>query len=246
MTLEKEIKSVIEKKLKDGTIEELVEKHFIKGVEEALDNLFRRYGDVTKMIEGKLKDLMISHIEKFDFHGQLVKLDEVLKTIAVHSSGEQKKLLDNFQEYMIPLNEQDLSAAKVFEKYKEYVSHNVETDDLEVITEESIYYENVDVSFALEKDESRSSFSMERGALIFSCDQDESMNEVIPVSRWSFMKEGEYDIDYPPLESIGSLRTINDFQLFVLKMKNAGVSLHMDIDGDYDDVEVEKEPEPSY
>lgn len=47
MTMEQSIKDAITNKLEDGTVEKLIGEQLEKGVTNALDNLFRSYGDIT-------------------------------------------------------------------------------------------------------------------------------------------------------------------------------------------------------
>ncbi|SUA70143.1 hypothetical protein [Paenibacillus polymyxa] len=75
MTLENSIKDVISKKLEDGTVEKLIEQQLEKGVVNALENLFRSYGDVTKIIEEKVKSVMVPYLESYDYSKYIIKLD---------------------------------------------------------------------------------------------------------------------------------------------------------------------------
>lgn len=77
MSLENSIKDVIANKLEDGTVEKLVSEQLEKGVTNALDNLFRSYGDITKVIEEKVKSVMVPYLVSYDYSQYIVKLDSV-------------------------------------------------------------------------------------------------------------------------------------------------------------------------
>src|SRR5699024_4551037 len=100
MNLENSIKDVISKKLEDGTIENLIAEQLEKGVTHALDNIFRSYGDVTKVIEDKVKSVMVPYLENYDYSEYITKLDSVLTDVLKSSALENKKLLENFKELM--------------------------------------------------------------------------------------------------------------------------------------------------
>ena len=102
MNLENSIKDVISKKLEDGSIEKLVEEQLEKGVSNALSSLFSGYGDVTKVIEKQVKSVMIPYLSQYDYSNYIVKLDSILVDVLKASSLENKKMLENFKDLMLP------------------------------------------------------------------------------------------------------------------------------------------------
>ena len=98
MNLEDSIKDVIHTKLSDGTIERIISEKLEKGINDAMDDLFRSYGDVGKVIKGKATEVLVPAIERHDFADHIVKLDTVLTEIVNSTSlVENQKLLENFK-----------------------------------------------------------------------------------------------------------------------------------------------------
>lgn len=247
MNLENNIKDVISKKLEDGSIEKLLEQQLEKGVVNALDSLFRSYGDVTKVIEEKVKSVMIPYLENYDYSKYIVKLDSVLVDVLENTALENKKLLTNFKELMVAEEKKEkITVTELFEKWKKYVGGNVDTDDLEVDYDDSPSYEYVDVTLDFEEDECRSWSNLKSGTLVFECEHDEKMNFEIKLHSWKDSKDQIWSIDYKTNHEISSLRYINEFEIYLMKLYQAGVKIEMDTTSESDEVQPEKEPEASW
>ncbi|MEK3776656.1 hypothetical protein MHB85_19340 [Paenibacillus sp. FSL K6-4396] len=247
MSLENGIKDVINTKLKDGTVEKLIGEQLEKGVVNALDNLFRSYGDVTKIIEEKVKSVMIPYLEGYDYSRYITKLDSVLVDVLQSSALENKKLLENFKELMIPEQDKTIKATELFERWKEYVEGNVETDGLEVCYEDGPpTYEYVSVSFEVDYNEERSWSDMRNAVLVFECEHDSEMNYQIRIHNWKKFDKEEWTIDYKSVHDINSLRHLDEFAIFLMKISQNGTKLILDSDGDSDEIEPEEKPEASF
>lgn len=247
MNLENSIKDVISKKLEDGTIEKLIEQQLEKGVMNALNSLFRSYGDVTKVIEEKVKSVMIPYLERYDYSEYIVKLDSVLVDVLKSASLENKKLLTNFKDLMTPEEiREKITVTELFEKWKKYVAENVDTDGLDIDYDDSPTYESVEVICEFEEDERRSWSKFESGTLVFECEHDEKMNFEVKLQRWEDSRDKTWTIDYKANHEIGSLRYLNEFEIYLMKLNQAGTKIEMDTIGETDDVEPNKEPEASW
>lgn len=247
MSLENSIKDVIAKKLEDGTVEKLIEQQLEKGVTNALDSLFRSYGDVTKVIEDKVKSVMIPFLETYDYSEYIVKLDSVLVDVLQSSALENKKLLENFKDLMIPEELKTIKVTEIFERWMLHVAENVETDELEVCYEDGPpSYEYVDVRFEVEYNEERSWSSMKHAVLVFECEHDEKMNHEIRIHTWYKYDKGEWTIERNFIHDINSLRHLDKFEMFLMKLQQNGTKLILDSDGESDEVEPESEPEASF
>lgn len=246
MNLENSIKDVISKKLVDGTVENLVEEHLQKGVTKALESLFGSYGDVTKVIEEQVKSVMVPYLENYDYSEYITKLDSVLVDVLKNSAVENKKLLENFKGIMITKEEKEIKVTDLFEKWKKYVSENVETNELEICFDDSPSYEYVEVNFEVQEDESRNWSSFEYATLVFECDHDESMNYAIRLSRWNNSKDKGWDIRYDRTPDISSLRHLNDFEVLLMNLDQNQTKLILDSTYENDDIQPEKEPEASF
>lgn len=244
MTLENQIKSVIEQKLADGTVEKLVAEKFEQGINNALDNMFRSYGDITEVIEKQLKKVMIPYIEKHDFNQYLIKLDTVLTELSNSVIKDNKKILDNFKTLMEPVPK-EIKSSELFNKWLEYAADNIETDGLEVEFDDRPSYETVEVTMSFEQLDSPSWSSFENGQLLFECDHDEDINFVIPLHRW---KEHE---DYWTITDLGnidlsSLKNISSFEVFIRSLKQNYTKILIDTDYEIEDLQPSKEPEPNW
>lgn len=246
MSIENAIKDVITEKLAEGMIERLVAENLEKGINKSLENLMGSYGDITKVIEKKIKDVMVEQLDSFNYSKYVVKLDCVLTEILKKTSLDNKKILENFKELMV--NHEFPKVVKlsdIFEEFKKYVAKNVETKDLEVEYDDSPAYEHVSVTMEVEREEkhSWSSSSFEYAKVVFECEQDEALNLEIRLSK--FMDYGwrtstEFDT------SIKSLRYLNDLKIYLLKLNQSSAKIEIDEDDLSDTVRPEKKPEASY
>jgi hypothetical protein len=246
VNLENSIKDVIAKKLEDGSIEKLVEEQLEKGVKEALGNLFRSYGDVTKVIEEQLKSVMIPYLENYDYSEYITKLDSVLVDVLKCTALENKNMLENFKELMLPEERKTIKASELFETWSKYVAKHVDTDDLKINYDDTPTYDYVGITLDVNYDDDRSWSSFDYATLTLECEHDDSMNFALRLSRWTGNKEKHWDISYDSKQEIKSLRHLNEFEIFLIRLVQAGTKLIMDTDSDSDDIVPEKEPEATF
>lgn len=246
MSLENNIKDVISQAMNDGTVEKLVKEKLAKGIADALEDLFK-WGDLKDIIKKQIKSVMIPYLENYDYSEYIMKLDSVLVDVLKNSTLENKKLLGNFKELMSTEEmPKSIKLTKLFEKWMEYVAKEVDTKDLEVVYDDGVSYEPVKVSFQVEKESDRDWSSFENATLVFECEKDEEMNFMMRLSRWKKDKDEEYSIHYDAVRDINSLRYLNEFQIFLMKMEQYGTKIEIDDDYGSDEVTPEKEPEPTY
>lgn len=247
MNLEQSISGVIQKKLSDGTIEDIVAFKLEKGINEAMDDLFRSYGDVGKVIKEKVASVMVPAIEGHDFSNYLIKLDTILTEIVNKTSiPDNRKILENFKTLMIEDTTKCIAASELFKRWCDYVAENVSTSNLEVCLDDEPTYELVDCSMHIEYEDERSWSNIERAKIIFECDQDEEMNFYIPISRWKKFDGDNWDIDYKEDPTINSLRFMNDFEIILLRLKRSFCKLTIDDEDSNEEVTPKAEPEVSF
>lgn len=246
MNLEKSIEGVIKQRLEDGTIEKLVDEQFQKGITNALENMFKSYGDVTKVIEKQIESVMVPYLESYDYSRYIVKLDSILTEVLEASTAENRQMLENFKELMTPFEEKTITATQLFEKWQKHVASNVETDGLDICYEDQPSYESVNVTLEVDEDENRSWSSFESANLIFECEHDEKMNYAIKLSRWKNDRKGQWDIRHDRTSDISSLRYLDEFEVFLMKITQANVKLVLDTTYENDDVTPDKEPEATF
>ena len=247
MNLEESIKDVIQSKLSDGTIEKIISDKLEKGINDAMDDLFRSYGDIGKVIKDKAKEVMIPAIENHDFSDHIVKLDTILTEIVNKTAlTENQKLLENFKELMLEEDMKVIKSSELFERYCKYVAANVDTSKLEVYTDDTPTYEAVHCTMEIEYEERRSWSDFEKANIVFECEEDEEMNFIIPISRWQKFDGDNWDIDYKTSPVIESLRYMKDFEIFLAKLKRCFCKLVIDDSSEDDYVTPEAEPEVTF
>lgn len=245
MSLENNIKDIISKKLEDGTVEKLIEEQLEKGMNKALESLFGSYGDVTKVIEEKVKSAMVPYLESYDYSKYIVKIDSVLTEIIEKTTFDNRKLLSNFKELMtIDTSIKVIKVSELFEKWCKYVEENVKTDELEVEYDGGPSYESVSVTYEFEETEKKDWLKHEKGRIVFECEHDDEMNFCIDLYRWDDIhKTDQWNFDVKTECSLSSLRYIDEFKLYIMSLKQADVKIEIDETDDSDDITPKKEPE---
>lgn len=245
MNIENAIKGVIEQKIEEGIIEKLVAENLEKGINKSLENLLGSYGDVTKVIEKNIKEVMVDQISKYDFSQHVIKLDYVLTEILKNTVLDNKKILSNFKAFMTDIEiPRTLKVSDIFNEYCKFVEKNVDTSNLEVCTDDSPSYEMVEVSFEVEEGEEKRSWSnISEATIFFECEKDENMNFEIKLTKW---KSENWKLDLKRECDISSLRHINEFIVYLIKVSQNYTNIEIDTWSDETEVQPEAEPEASW
>ena len=229
---EEKIAKCINEKLNDGTVERIINEKLEKGISSAIDDLFGYGGTAKKLIVSKVEEVMIPTIEKHDFNQYLVKMDTVLTELINKTSfPENKQILENFQCIM----KDDVESfaivpiSKVYEKWKEMVASDIDTDDLEVFTDDRPCYQNATVNMEIvDKEREWLGTSYNDRIVKFTCDEDESMNCEFPIHRYSDKEYWNVDMDSIPMDIL-SLHHMNEFEIFIQKMRRNWSKIDVDI-----------------
>lgn len=247
MNIEKEINGVIEKKLYDGTIEQIIAEKFEKCISDTAESLFRTHGDIGKLISDKLKEILVPAIERHDFSDYLVKLDSILSEIVNATAlQDNKKILENFKELMIEEERKYIKISELFEIYCKYVAEHVETSGLDVVYEDEVHYESVRAVMVFSKDE-YNCLTSEHGIIKFTCDEDEDLNCRARMYRFQGIdKKDCWDIRADGEINIKSLRYMNEFLIFINKISRSGCQIEINECELEEYVQPEKEPELTY
>lgn len=247
MNLEERIANAVAEKLNDGTVEKLVQNRIEEAVDKAIENVFSWSGDGRKMLEDKFNELIVPAIERHDFNKYFTKIDSVLTDIIQNTNLEDnKKILENFSSLMKEPESKRINLSDVFEKYRKFVSENVETSGIEIDYDDEPVYQNVTACMSVEYEENRFS-SYDHAKVIFSCEEDDDLRYEFAFwknsadSVWSLYHLQECFCD------INSLRSLGEFEIFIMTLKRAFTEIIFDTNEEYDDeVEVEAKPEPSW
>ena len=242
-TFEERIAKAVTEKLNDGTVEELVSDAVTKALKSSIEEQFRWNGDARKVIDEKVKEVMTPAIERVSLDDYVVKLDAVLAEI-INSTNlvDNKEILGNFKSLMTEPDKDVISLEDVFEKYKEYVSKNIDTSELEIYTDDRPAYQNVTAEVTV--DIRTSMFGGRFCDLVFKGQEDEKLTKVIHLyesksNRFSIARfKSELDIN--------SLSHVDEFDIFIMRLDRAFCDITDIMDMYDDDVEVEAEPEASW
>lgn len=242
-TFEERIAKAVTDKLNDGTVEELVSDAVTKALKSSIEEQLSWRGDARNVIDEKVKEVMTPAIERVSLDDYVVKLDAVLTEI-INSTNlvDNKEILGNFKNLMTEPDKDVISLKDVFEKYKEYVSKNVDTSKLEICTDDTPSYQNVEVRVSA--DIRDNIFGESFCDLVFKCEEDEKLTKEIHLyesegNRFSIMRlKSELDIN--------SLRCVDEFDILMMRLDRAFCDITDIMEMRDDDVEVEAEPEASW
>lgn len=242
-TFEERIAKAVTDKLNDGTVEELVSDAVTKALKSSIEDQFNWKGEAKKIIDEKVKEVMTPVIERVNLDEYTVKLDAVLTEI-INSTNliDNKEILGNFKSLMTEPDKDTISLKEVFEKYKEYVSESVDTSELEVYTDDEPRYQNVTAEVTV--DIRNRIFGGRFCDLVFKCKEDEKLTKEIHLYESEIngfrITRFESELD------INSLRHVDKFDIFMMRLDRAFCDITDVMDMYDDDIEVEAEPEVSW
>lgn len=152
----------------------------------------------------------------------------------------------NFKEFMTDPAEisKSIKLSEIFQKYCEFVAGNVSTGNLEVNTDDGTpEYEMVTAT--LEVDESKKEVwsNYTSCQLYLKCEEDEEMNTEINLMKW---REKPYQISLDGKLDISSLRHLDSFFIFIMKLAQNNTSIEIDTYRETEEVRPEAEPEASF
>jgi hypothetical protein len=249
MSLDKAILEVVESKLKDGFMEKMIEEQLERGIKNSLESAFGSYGDVTKVIEKKIKEVIIPSLERYDYSEYVTKMDHVLVDMLKRTALPHKKMVENFKDLVSFEAPAVVGITDIFEKWKTFVSKNVSTDKLEICYDEEPTYYDVDVTMEIESNPNERSWSSrEETDVIFECEQDPTMNRSIKLYRWKDgALQGKTYLDYNEDHMLSSLRDLDEFTIFLMQLRQSLTDIKVgDFSYETDYVEVEERPEPEW
>ena len=245
---DEDIKKITDEVLQDGTVEKIIKEKITKGFETAIDSAFS-FGKLRDAIRKRTDEVLVPLIENYDMSEYIVKLDTVLTEIANSTAlTENKKILENFKNLMIEPDMKTITVSELFEQYKLYVAKEMDTDGRDVQVDDGVCYAPMEVNFEVVEEEDHSWSRFDRATLELSVDEEEQqvkLNRTIKLDHYKNEKEG-WDIISEFNPPIKSLRYLDDFDIFLLKLQRANVKVIVDKESDWDSVISENEPEATY
>ena len=246
--MKEELLKIAQESLSSEEVEKIVKEKFAKALEDAVDSAFL-WGDAKKALENKVKEVMVPYIENYDFSKYLLKLDTVLtELVNSESCLANKRILENFKELMTEPEQKEIKLTELFKSWIKWCEKEIDTDDLEICFDDGVSYCPVECEMRFEKEDKPSWSSMQRAVITFENEHDEKLNVEIPISKWEWDsgKEEPYTLTAFSDIKISSLRTLDEFQLLILRLARAGAAIIIDKEYQDDEIYPEKEPEATF
>lgn len=246
MKLEERIAKAVSDFLESDVIEEKINQEMGKAVDAAFSELFSGYrAPVKDAIEEKLKEQLVPVIEKRDFSGYIVKLDAVLTEVLKNTTVENKTIIEKFESFATFKKPEKVYLSEIFDQYLKHVSEEIDTSKLEIDYDDEPTYESPECLMEYELDDDRWGFtsSFEYATVKLSCKEDASMNFKLKLSRW---RDDDWAIIGNNFKNIENLRTLSDFEIFLMNLSTHKVSIEIDEEALEDYAEIEERPEPTY
>lgn len=236
-SLENNIKDCISKELEKGVIEKVIAEQLEKCIEKSISDMFGWGGEVKKVVEEKVKSVMIPYLESYDYSQYIAKLDSVLVDVLKNTALDNKRLLENFKSLMtsedIP---KTIKITDIFEKWNEYCKEEVDSDDIEMDYEGGY----INTKFYLE-DVSSSWSSYKTYMVTFECEEDENLKFEFSIQAWRPEDNTGFSSNYKSVGDIRSLRTLNDFEIIIMRISEGYRNIVIDSFEENEEVFVENE-----
>lgn len=231
MNLEDNIKDCISKELEKGIVEKVIASKLEECISSALKDMFSWSGEVRKVIDEKIKSVMVPYLENYDYSKYIYKLDSVLVEVLKNTALENKKLLENFKELMT--NEEGLKNIKITDIYTKWYEHCIKEIDRDKIN--GYDYEGGYINTSLEIEEVSSSWSdYEKHIVRFECEEDEELNVEFLLIRWKKYDKG-HKLQWKKTTELNSLRGLDLFDMFMMKLDQAYADIEIDKDSSNDE-----------
>ena len=213
-------------------------------VKKMLDNIIRNLlsWEIKEAIEKPLKDSMLEAIGNVSVSNYIPKIDYLLTSVIRESSvGHYRRITKNFKQLLTEETPESMKVSELFKEYTEYCANQVNTSDLEIITDgDRAYYEDLNCKFLVKKNDNL--FGNSKLILQFSCDEDTELNkEIVLLNNY----RGEYRLPFANY-NLKSLRYLSRFEILSLRLAEKQTKIEVDIYDAEDCIEVNDEPEAYY
>lgn len=223
--LENSIKDCISNEIEKGIIEKVIAEQLEKCIEKSVSDMFSWGGEVKKVVEEKIKSVMIPYLENYDYSKYIVKLDSVLTDVLKATSLENKTILTNFKELTTEIPN-EIKMSDILEAWAKHCEENVDKDKLDMD------YEGGYVTATLETEDVSSSWSdFQRIIVRLECEEDEELKCEFEISKWRNHRE-RFGMYNKSLNEISSLINLSEFDVFLLKVSQGYDNIILDIEDD--------------
>lgn len=223
--LENSIKDCILNEIEKGIIEKVIAEQLEKCVEKSVSDMFSWGGEVKKVVEEKIKSVMIPYLESYDYSAYILKLDSVLTDVLKSTSFENKTILTNFKELITEIPK-EIKMSEILEEWAKHCERNVDKDKIDMD------FEGGYVTATLETENVSSSWSdFQRIMVRLECDEDEDLKCEFEISKWKEYR-ANFGMSTKVLHEISSLRNLSEFDVFLLKISRGYNNIILDIEDD--------------
>lgn len=235
MNLENSLKDCISKELENGVIEKVIAQKLEESVTKALEDMFGWNGEIKKVIESKVKEVMIPYLENYDYSKYITKLDNVLVDVLKNSALENKKLVENFKELMstekIPSK---ITVTDIYKKWQEYCEKEIDKDKIN-----NYDYEGGYINTSLNSELVNSDWSdYENYIITFTCEEDEELNIEFMLTRWK-KYDKEFRLEWKKTNDLKSLKYLNKFDMYMMNINQVYSKIELDEEFSDDEVFIE-------
>lgn len=224
--LENNIKDCITNEIEKGIIEKVIAEQLEKCIEKSVSDMFSWGGEVKKVVEEKIKSVMIPYLESYNYSQYIIKLDSVLTDVLKATTLENKTIITNFKELITEIPK-EIKMSDILEEWAKYCEGNVDKDKIDIDYDEGGY-----ITVTLETEEINSSWSrLQRIIVRLECEEDEELKCEFEISKWK--ENGEnFGMYKKVVHEISSLKNLSDFDVFLLKVSQGYENIILDIEND--------------
>jgi len=235
MNLENSLKDCISKELEKGVIEKVIAQKLEESVTKALEDMFGWNGEVKKVIESKVKAVMIPYLENYDYSKYISKLDSVLVDVLKNSALENKNMLENFKELMTTENiPNKIAVTDIYKKWQEYCEKEIDKDKID-----NYDYEGGYINTSLGAELVNSDWSdYENYIVTFTCEEDEELNVEFMITRWK-KYDKEFRLEWKKTSDLKSLRYLKKFDMYMMNINQTYSKIELDEEYSNDEVFIE-------
>lgn len=233
--LETNIANCIEEELKKGVIEKVIASKLEECIEDSVKDLFGWSGSIKKVIEEKIKSVMIPYLENYDYSQYITKLDHVLVEVLKNSALDNKKIIENFKElFTCDRVPKEIKITDIFKEWCKYCKENIERDKLDMYDEGAYVTLNMNVEVV-----SSSWSDTKRYMVTFECEDDEELNKEFVLNQW--YSNGKSYVIYDRLSDLASLRNLGTFDMVLMRLSQSLCDIEIDSFSDNEDMYIEYE-----
>ncbi|MGL6184744.1 MAG: hypothetical protein ACRC1T_05130 [Clostridium chrysemydis] len=231
--LETSIANCIEEELKKGIIEKVIAKKLEECVESSVKDLFSWSGECKKVIENKIKSVMIPYLERYDYSEYITKLDQVLVEVLKSSALDNKKMTENFKELLTSEDvPKEIKITDIFKEWCKYCKKDIDKNKL------VMDYEGAYINLNMNIEEVSSSWSSTKRYIVtFECEEDEELNKEFALNQW--YSNGKSYIIYDRLNDLASLRNLGTFDMLLMRFSQSLSDIEIDKYSDSEEVYIE-------